>query len=96
MDIQLLQLLSTLLESNSSKQIAIHLNVAPGTVTRWLELKNVPPAYQFDLMKMANVDINYANYSFKEKDQFFTPISTAENCYARFLKILHDIGDDEA
>jgi hypothetical protein len=96
MDIQRLQLLSTLLESNSSKQIAIQLNVAPGTVTRWLELKNVPPAYQFDLMKMANVDINYANYTFKEKDQFFTPISTAEKCYARFLKLLGELGENES
>jgi len=96
MDTPLLQLLSTLLETSSAKEIAAQLNVAHGTVTRWVELQNVPPAYQFDLMKLANVDINYANFSFKEKDQFFTPIPTAERCYARFLQILHEIGDDEA
>ena len=96
MDTQLLQLLSTLLEDNSPKRIATQLNVAPGTVTRWVELQNVPPAYRFDLMKIANVDINYANYTFKEKDQFFTPISTAQNCYAKFLKILGGLCDDES
>ena len=37
-------------------------------------LNNIPKNYQFDLMKMNNIEIDYSKYTTAEKDQFFTPI----------------------
>ena len=64
--------------------IATELNVARGTVTRWIELKNVPKNYRFDLMKLCNLEIDYTQYSFKDKDQFFTTLDMAKQCYEIF------------
>jgi len=63
------------------KEIAEKINVAKGTVARWLELQSVPEQYLFDLYKIANIEIDYSQYSAKEKDQFFTPKDTAQKCY---------------
>jgi len=83
----------TILETSSTGNIAQTLNVAPGTVKRWLKLKNVPPAYQFALMRMAKIDIDYTKFTFKEKDQFYTPIKTAKYCFDVFMSILHKYED---
>ena len=91
-----LQLLNTILETESYSFIAKKLNVALGTVKRWSELKSVPKSYTFDLMKLAHISIDYSLFSFKEKDQFFTPKESAKYCYTIFLKILKDYGDSEA
>lgn len=83
-----IELLRKALETQSITSVAEKLNLARGTVKRWLDLNNVPPAYQFDLMKINDMDIDYSKYSPKEKDQFFTPVDTAKYCYDVFRDFL--------
>ena len=78
-------------EKYTLAQIAKVLNVAPGTVNRWNINKNVPEAYQFDLMKLAGIDINYSLFSPKDKDQFFTPANVAQHCVEETIKILQNL-----
>lgn len=75
-------------------EIAKKINIARGTVTRWLDLKSVPEQYLFDLYKIANIEIDYSQYSAKQKDQFFTPDATAQKCYNIFLRKMNEIGVD--
>ena len=89
----LVKILNTLLEKYSYSQISISLNIATGTVKRWSELNNVPNSYAFDLMKLAEINIDYSQFSFKEKDQFFTPNTTAIYCHNKFIQILNSYGD---
>ena len=92
---KLINILNTILETISYNDIATTLNIAVGTVKRWSELKNVPPAYTFGLMKLANMNIDYSTFTFKEKDQFFTPVVTALYCYSKFMEIVQSYGDNE-
>jgi hypothetical protein len=92
---QTFKMLTSILESTTVILIAEHLNVAVGTVRRWIELKNVPRSYCFELMKLSGVCIDYSKFNFKEKDQFFTPSKTTEYCYSKFLNIINIYGDDE-
>ena len=80
----LLDILNTLLKTDTYSNIASKLNVAIGTVKRWIELKNIPKSYTFDLLKMAKISIDYSRYTYKEKDQFFTP--TAKCVIINLLK----------
>jgi len=86
-----LDLLNRVLEIYSIKKLADLLYVAPGTITRWKELKDVPSAYEFDLLKLLKIKIDYSKYTSKEKDQFFTPIETAKYCYEVFLNKLKEL-----
>ena len=81
-------IVKNLLKNFSSKYIANHLGVANGTFKRWIENEKVPISYQFDLMKMSNTPIDYSLFSCKEKDQFFTPVKTAEYCFNVLTSIL--------
>ena len=81
-------ILNNILETKTYSDIAKEINVAMGTVKRWIELKNVPKSYTFELLKLAKIDIDYSKFTYKEKDQFFTPKCTAEYCYSKFLEIL--------
>lgn len=65
-----------------------------GTVNRWMEKKEVPPQYYFDLCRIAGVDVDYSQYSEKEKDQFFTSKDTAQYCYNKAIQIITDLGVD--
>mgnify|MGYP003148543316 CR=1 FL=1 len=84
-----------ILERNAITSIAKDLNLARGTVTRWISLNNVPPQYTFDLMKLAREEIDYSKFSAKEKDQFFTPHDTAEYCYSVFKREMELLGLNE-
>jgi hypothetical protein len=77
------------------KRVAEKLNLAKGTVLRWIDLKNVPSAYQFDIMKMADIKIDYSLFSSKEKDQFFTSIETVKYCYDVWKKTILDLNLNE-
>lgn len=81
---------------NTISDIAEKANVARGTVVRWLELESVPKQYAFDLMKMAGREIDYTQFSYKEKDQFYTPTETAKYCYDVFCEKLKDLNVDES
>ena len=51
--------------------ISISLGVNKGTIKRWELLKEVPPQYYFDLCRLDGIEVDYTQYSEKEKDQFF-------------------------
>ena len=55
-------------EEHSIAEIAKLLNVAPGTVSRWNTQQKVPESYRFDLMKLAGENIDYTQFSPKDKD----------------------------
>lgn len=75
-------------------KISKTLNLARGTITRWLLLENVPDAYTFDLMKIAGMEIDYSKFDFKQKDQFFTAPDTAKKCYNIFLEKMKELSVD--
>lgn len=81
-----LSLLKECLEKKSIKMIAEQLNLCEGTIRRWIELKDVPIQYTFDLYKLLSKVIDYQKYSSSLKDQFFTPPELAKKCWDTFLK----------
>jgi len=72
------------LKNVSIKDIADKLNICTGTIRRWIELKNVPNLYIFDLYKILSKDIDYSKYTSSLKDQFFTPKCIAKKCWDTF------------
>ena len=84
---ELLNLFDKICLTKTYSDIASSLNVAVGTVKRWNILRNVPKAYQFELMKIGGVEIKYSDFSWKDKDQFFTPVSTAKKCFTIFKDV---------
>lgn len=91
----LFKILNSVLENKSYKEIAEILNVSVGTIKRWNELEKVPKAYCFELMRMDNISIDYSQFTYKEKDQFFTPKQTTNYCFSKFLEIIQKYGDTE-
>lgn len=69
-----------LLEEFTKKEIAKELSLHVGTVNRWIEQGRVPDGYYFDLCRLACIELDYSEFSFKEKDQFYTVDETAEQC----------------
>lgn len=63
-----------------------------GTVKRWIEKKEVPPQYYFDLCRIANIEVDYSQCSEKEKDQFFTSKNTAQYCYDKSIEVISGFG----
>jgi len=90
----LLFYIDKLLKTHSLQFLAKELNLAPGTITRWIELGDIPKNYEFDILKLSNIKINYSNYSTKEKDQFFTPYETAQHCFQIFIETINNYGED--
>ena len=91
----LISIFNSLLKTKSHEDIAHTINVATGTVKRWEELASVPNAYTFELLKLANVMIDYSKYTYKQKDQFYTPIETCKSCINKFRDIIKMYDDDE-
>ncbi len=90
----LLQILNDLLTTYSLKHLANELNVATGTITIWIELNDIPRNYEFDILKLSNIPIDYSSYSTKEKDQFFTPLETAQKCFQIFTDVIKQYGEN--
>ena len=76
------------------KHIAKELGLHVGTVKRWVEKKDVPGSYYFDLCRVAGIDIDYSKHTEKEKDQFFTNKETAKYCYDKCHEVLSSHGID--
>lgn len=72
------------------KELYLH----KGTVIRWMEKKEVPSQYYFDLCRVAELEVDYSKFSEKEKDQFFTHKDTAQYCYSKALQVIGDLGVD--
>jgi hypothetical protein len=64
------------------------LSLHRGTVRRWLEKKEVPSQYYFDLCRVGGIDVDYSQHSEREKDQFFTCKETAQYCFDKAIEIL--------
>jgi hypothetical protein len=79
-----LDLLEECLKKVSIKEVADKLNLCVGTIRRWIELKDVPIQYTFDLYKILSKDIDYSKYTSSLKDQFFTPKDVAKKCWETF------------
>jgi len=79
-----ISLLEECLKTIYIKGVADKLNVCLGTIRRWIELKNVPIQYTFDLYKILSKDIDYSKYTSSLKDQFFTPKDVAKKCWETF------------
>jgi hypothetical protein len=94
MDIKLLDILNKVIKEKSIKKISEDLNLSVGTLKRWLDKKSVPIAYQFDILKIANIEIDYSQFSKNDKDQFFTSEETAKYCYKVFVEKLKELGDN--
>jgi len=92
----LLVIIKDLFTTYSLKELANELNVATGTITRWIELNSIPKHYEFDILKLSNIQIDYSRYSSKEKDQFFTPVDTVVNCFKIFTNVIESFGDNPA
>lgn len=75
-------------QKHGIKSICDGLYLHKGTVKRWLEKKEVPHQYYFDLCRIAEIEVDYSQYSDKEKDQFFTNKKTAEYCYHKALEVI--------
>ena len=90
----LVDLLKKLIKENDTKHICCYLNIAPGTLNRWIEKNQVPHNYIFDIYKLSNIPIDYSNFSAKEKDQFYTPKTTALYCFDTFKRIINDYEDN--
>lgn len=80
--------LKEVIQKNTIRDVAVSLNVAVGTVKRWIELDRVPKQYLFELLKLNGTNIDYSRFTSKEKDQFFTPIPTAEKCFDILKSVL--------
>ena len=80
-------LLERLLSKYGVKKLANHLNLAVGTIHRWRELDNIPPHYEFDLLRLSNLPIVVSQYNSSQKDQFYTSLENARKCYFSFLAI---------
>ena len=79
-----MDLLDAALQAHSITEVANALGICNGTVRRWKELNSVPAHYRFDLLRLLGREINYAEFTFKEKDQFFTPRDIAQECWNAF------------
>ena len=78
------------LQEKGFSAIIKELNVVNGTAKRWELLQNVPEQYRIDLMRLCEMPIDYSQMSAREKDQFFTPAETAEEC----TNILYNIMEE--
>jgi len=88
------ELLQECLKDHSVSDIAKKLNIVNGTINRWILLRSVPLNYTFDLHKVLGRDIDYTDFTYKQKDQFFTPNDMAEKCWKKFNEIVTtDIND---
>jgi len=89
-------LLEKVLDAQGTLRVTEALNVTKSTVARWLLLKRVPSNYYFDLLKLRGIAIDYENFSYREKDQFFTPAQTALKCIEIFRSKLAELGVEES
>ena len=87
--------LQTNTRSKSIQKLSDELSVSKGTILRWIVNDSVPNQYQFQLMKLLDIPIDYSQYSSTEKDQFYTPVETAKKCLDIFRNKLQELSIDE-
>lgn len=90
----LIEIFNNVLNFKSQIEISNILNVSNSTINRWIKLNKIPPAYQFDLMKLNQNHIDYSKFSYKEKDQFFTDLNTSKYCFNVFKKKMSSLNEN--
>lgn len=70
-----------ILKSLDINVISSTLAVSKNAINRWIAADKIPVQYNFEILKLANINIDYTMYPTKSKDQFFTPLSTASHCF---------------
>jgi hypothetical protein len=88
-------LLEKVLEKIPISELSKLLYVNKNTIQRWILLKSVPWQYHIDLKKLMGVEIDYNQYSFIEKDQFFTPQKISDYCFNVLRSKLKELSIDE-
>lgn len=72
--------LTRILDTYSVKKTSELLNVSAGTVQRWVLLKKVPSEYTFDLMNILCIPIDYSQFNYSQKNQYFTSKVVVNEC----------------
>jgi len=80
----LLEIYQNLIKEKSHKFISENLNISISALKRWETNKKVPKQYEFEILKLAKIEINYSNYTSSAKDQFFTTPENAKKCFEIF------------
>jgi len=94
-NLNLIYILNELLKEYTIKSLSNKLNIANGTIKRWILLNNIPKKYELDLLKLYNYKIiDYSKYSPKDKDQYFTPKETAKKCFDIFIEEIKKYNDN--
>lgn len=79
-------------QSVGFNELVKRINVVSGTAKRWESLQSVPEQYRIDLMKICNLEIDYASMTPREKNQFFTHKDTAKECVNILYNLLESYG----
>ena len=79
---------------HTNKQIAQQIGINTGTIKRWEKLQQVPNDYYFDFCRMLKIQPDLSDYTYAEKDQFFTKPETAKHCIDTAQKIIQKFGDN--
>jgi hypothetical protein len=90
---QATELFFTLLKSYNINEIASGVGVNVGTAKRWRDTKSVPRQYYIELCRYANIDIDYGELSYIDKDQFYTHSDTALECVNIFKEVVSKYDD---
>ena len=88
------ELLNELIRKYGMKTLSTKMNLSAGTIKRWIELNDIPQSYEFDLLKLSGIKIDYSAYSSKQKDQFFTPLHTAKQCFDIFRNVIETYNEN--
>lgn len=88
-------LFENILKKHNVYYVADYLNLTESTIKRWIDKRNIPDAYYFALLKLTNKEIDYSKFTYKQKDQFYTPIDTAKYCFNTFKEILKIYDENE-
>jgi hypothetical protein len=86
-------ILDELIQKHSLNFIVENLNVSKNTIQRWMSINKVPNEYKFELYRLNGMDVDYTLFSFKEKDQFFTPKNVSEKCFGILQDVLKTYND---
>jgi len=80
-------------EKHTYREIADFLGLHQGTVSRWAEKDEVPKNYEADFLRILGIE-SAGDSSTKDKDQYYTKASVAENCFLKFKEVAADLNID--
>jgi len=80
--------MDSIFQTLSEKNISKYLNININTVKRWKVKNKIPSLYLLQLAKILKINIDLKTLNYIDKDQFYTPLNTAEYCYLILSNIL--------